>query len=128
MSKNNSPLIIRDSLSRTSKNKIKAPTSSELSVSAFAEKKDDSLEDWQDKIYSIAILLTGCADDAQQVVDEVMQALQAESSEHNETLETRVHRLAYDSSLVKLLGQVDAKTSKLEEASNNILTASNFLS
>ena len=90
--------------------------------------KEAELDDWSDKIFTIAILLTGCADDAQQVVDEVMLALQTEASEPNETLETRVHRLAYDSSLVKLLGQVDRKTSKLEEASKNILTASNFLS
>lgn len=86
-----------------------------------------SESDLHAQIYSIAILLTGCADDAQQVVDEVTFALQLEQTENNETLETRVHRLTYDSALIKLLNQVNRKSSKLEEATNKILTTNNYL-
>ena len=114
-------------MTKINSGKTNSVASNQKEMKKAAEHELTEEADVQAQIYSIAILLTGCADDAQQVVEEVTFALQAEQPENNETLETRVHRLTYDSALLKLLNQVNTRSSKLEEATNKILNTSNYL-
>ena len=89
------------------------------------DKKQCIEEEWKEKVFSIAILLTGCADDAEQVAKEVMDSLLEHNySEQNyniKKLEEKIHKLAYDASISRLFNQVKSKTRDLENTSNNLL-------
>ena len=98
----------------------------------FVQKKKESIkEEWKEKVFSIAILLTGCADDAELVAQEVMESL----SEHNyseqnyniKKLEEKIHKLAYDASISRLFNQVKSKTKDLENTSNSLLEKQNYI-
>lgn len=97
----------------------------------------NKLQNYKDKIHSIAILLTGCFEDAEEIVEQVFHEItfnHAEQykqqclSEHNsETMEALIHRLTYDASLHRLLIQVDNHAADLEDTGDQILKTQKYL-
>jgi len=92
---------------------------------------EHNLEEWKEKVYSIAILLTGCADDAEFVAQEVMESLSEfnyTNQDYNITkFEEKIRKLAYDASIERLFNQVKSKAENLEDAGNNILEKQNYI-
>lgn len=88
---------------------------------------DSCLQDYRSKIYSVAVLLTGSVEDAEEVVDEVFKTVCSEGHLAKEAIESLIHRLTYDASLAKLLEQVDNRAAELEETSSKILDIPTYL-
>ncbi len=92
---------------------------------------EHNLEEWREKVYSIALLLTGSANAAEFVAQEVMESLSEykyTNQDYNITkFEEKIRKLAYDASIESLFNQVKSKAKDLEDSSNNILEEQNYL-
>jgi hypothetical protein len=88
----------------------------------------EKIKGYKDTIYSIAILLTGSIEDAEAVVDEVFDKISYNLTElSHENIEGIIHSYTYDSSLCKLLHQVDERAADLEETGAKIMKLPTYL-
>jgi len=109
-------------------------------VKSFCDQQDEidldlpsKLQTCRDKIHSIAILLTGSVEDAEEVVEEVFEEVSFNLGDLNtkgyesDKMNSLIHRLTYDASLKKLLIQVDGHAADLVDTSSQILEKQKYL-
>lgn len=88
----------------------------------------EKLKAYKDTIYSIAILLTGSIEDAEDVVDEVFEKITYNLTEiSHDDIEASIHKFTYDASLFKLLHQVEDRAADLENTGAEILKLPTYL-